>query len=223
MSLARGLDYYTGIIYEAITEASAPPSIAPNPPVPPMNSIASSSKSKKSTPTQSTEDGPDESTIGVGSIAAGGRYDNLVNMFAEASGAKRDPVPCVGVSVGVERVYSILEMKRRLNKEDKGGRGKETEVYVMNFGKEGLLLERMKFVRMLREAGIKVCPNFHFGCRSLADGADRVHVQGITKRSTSIRTSRRRSSPHRGYSRTERAGSWDGENQRTAWEGGCRG
>ena len=25
MSLARGLDYYTGIIYEAVTEASAPP------------------------------------------------------------------------------------------------------------------------------------------------------------------------------------------------------
>ena len=25
MSLARGLDYYTGIIYEAIVEASAPP------------------------------------------------------------------------------------------------------------------------------------------------------------------------------------------------------
>lgn len=25
MSLARGLDYYTGIIYEAVTEKSAPP------------------------------------------------------------------------------------------------------------------------------------------------------------------------------------------------------
>ena len=30
MSLARGLDYYTGIIYEAIVEASAPPGMKSN-------------------------------------------------------------------------------------------------------------------------------------------------------------------------------------------------
>lgn len=27
LSLARGLDYYTGIIYEAVTDKSAPPSM----------------------------------------------------------------------------------------------------------------------------------------------------------------------------------------------------
>ena len=32
---------------------------------------------------------------GVGSVAAGGRYDNLVNMFD-----KRANVPCVGLSIG---------------------------------------------------------------------------------------------------------------------------
>ncbi|ORY24056.1 hypothetical protein BCR39DRAFT_547825 [Naematelia encephala] len=158
MSLARGLDYYTGIIYEAITAASAPPSISPNPPVPPtataISSLSSSSsKSKKPSTKSKEEDGPDESTIGVGSIAGGGRYDNLVNMFAEAAGNKREQVPCVGVSIGVERVYSIMEMRRR-GREEKV-RGKETEVYVMNFGKEGLLKERMALAKLLRDNGVK--------------------------------------------------------------------
>ena len=39
----------------------------------------------------------------VGSIAAGGRYDNLIGMF----GAKQ--VPAVGVSLGIERVFTIME------------------------------------------------------------------------------------------------------------------
>ena len=154
MSLARGLDYYTGIIYEAITEASAPPSISPDPPVPPPSTSTRKPKEAKLKPPKAEEDGPDESTVGVGSIAAGGRYDNLVGMFSEASGGKRDTVPCVGVSVGVERVYSIMELRRR-GREEKA-RGKETEVYVMNFGKEGLLKERMALVKLLRDNGIKV-------------------------------------------------------------------
>jgi histidyl-tRNA synthetase len=152
MSLARGLDYYTGIIYEAITEASAPPGIQSNPSVPADSSSGGSSKLPK--PAKTTEDGIDESTVGVGSIAAGGRYDNLVGMFSEAAGGKKDIVPCVGVSVGVERVYSIMEMRRK-GREEKL-RGKETEVYVMNFGKEGLLKERMGLVKLLRDNGIKV-------------------------------------------------------------------
>jgi histidyl-tRNA synthetase len=59
LSLARGLDYYTGLIYEVVLNDS-------------------SSK--------------------VGSIAAGGRYDNLVGMFS-----RRD-IPCVGVSFGIDRI-----------------------------------------------------------------------------------------------------------------------
>jgi len=157
MSLARGLDYYTGIVFEAVTEASAPPSISPNPPVPSSvstSSVASKPRKPKPTATTASEEGPDESTIGVGSIAGGGRYDNLVGMFSEAAGGRRDLVPCVGVSIGVERVYSIMEMRRR-GREEKA-RGKETEVYVMNFGKEGLLKERMGLAKLLRDQGIKV-------------------------------------------------------------------
>jgi histidyl-tRNA synthetase len=45
----------------------------------------------------------------VGSIAAGGRYDNLIGMF----GSKQ--VPAVGVSLGIERVFVIKEqiMKKK--------------------------------------------------------------------------------------------------------------
>ena len=160
MSLARGLDYYTGIIYEAITSDSAPPSFAPVPAVPPTTSVSSSSApngTSKSTKKKAKagDDTVDEASVGVGSIAGGGRYDNLVGMFAQSAGmGKSDPVPCVGVSVGVERIYSIMESRRR-GREEKL-RGKETEVYVMNFGKEGLLKERMGLVKALRENGIKV-------------------------------------------------------------------
>ena len=157
MSLARGLDYYTGIIFEAITEASAPSSVSPDPPVPLSAASSSMSNSKPRKPKSSTnldEDFPSESTIGVGSIAGGGRYDNLVGMFSEAAGGKRDIVPCVGMSVGVERVYSILETKRRGR--DEKVRGKETEVYIMNFGREGLLKERMGLAKLLRDNGINV-------------------------------------------------------------------
>jgi len=45
----------------------------------------------------------------VGSIAGGGRYDDLVGMF-DSKGRK---VPCVGFSIGVERIFSIMEAKMK--------------------------------------------------------------------------------------------------------------
>lgn len=42
----------------------------------------------------------------VGSIAAGGRYDNLVGMFGS-------PIPAVGMSIGVERIFAIMEAKAK--------------------------------------------------------------------------------------------------------------
>ncbi|WWC96937.1 hypothetical protein V866_003812 [Kwoniella sp. B9012] len=159
MSLARGLDYYTGIIYEAIHESSAPPSKSTNPSVPPSSELSTKSGSSKPSKSKSdanaviNEDGIDESTIGVGSIAAGGRYDNLVGMFAESAGKKmNEQVPCVGVSVGVERVYSIMEMRRKQTQEKV--RGKETEVFVLGLG--GIELEkRMEIATLLWDNGIK--------------------------------------------------------------------
>ena len=180
MSLARGLDYYTGLIYEAVVEGSAPP--------PPVNTTTSTkdtassattsttkpkSKSKKTVPATSSGAAPsndaeedeeiDESQIGVGSIAAGGRYDELVGMFMGAasndSKKKEKGIPCVGVSVGVERVFSILMAKEK-EKAAQGkargiGRKSETEVYVMSVG-DGLVVERMQIAKELWAAGIKV-------------------------------------------------------------------
>lgn len=164
MSLARGLDYYTGIIYEAIVEASAPPGFQS------ANAFASSSsqpstsnttppasapkKKAKKAAADDEEEEIDESTVGVGSIAAGGRYDNLVGMFtaAAAGGGKKAPgLPCIGVSIGLDRVFAILWPKWV----ERGMRSKDTMAYVMAAG-DGLLTERVSLVQELREAGIKV-------------------------------------------------------------------
>ncbi|KAI8365969.1 histidyl-tRNA synthetase [Radiomyces spectabilis] len=136
LSLARGLDYYTGIIYEAVTEKSAPPKLAEG----------TKPKTKEGT------DELDESTVGVGSIAAGGRYDNLVGMFSgrNKKGEPNLKIPCVGVSIGVERVFSILMAKQKA--EDI--KSNETEVYVIAVG-DGLLKERMQIAKELWEADIK--------------------------------------------------------------------
>src|SRR6185369_13327547 len=69
----------------------------------------------------------DETTVGVGSIAAGGRYDNLVGMFANTSSGG---IPCVGVSIGVERVFSILLQRAQLT----SVKANEVEVYVISVG-----------------------------------------------------------------------------------------
>ena len=45
--------------------------------------------------------------MSVGSVAGGGRYDNLVGMFDP----KQSKVHCVGVSIGVERIFAVLEAK----------------------------------------------------------------------------------------------------------------
>lgn len=66
-SLARGLSYYTGIIFEAILL---------------------------------------DNEIGVGSIAAGGRYDNLIGMFCVDK-----QIPSVGGSIGIERLFAIMEAR----------------------------------------------------------------------------------------------------------------
>ncbi|KAK3812167.1 MAG: histidyl-tRNA synthetase [Benniella sp.] len=138
LSLARGLDYYTGLIYEAVLEGSAPPT------------LASGEKARPTTKKDSDE--LDESTVGVGSIAAGGRYDNLVGMFS-GTNKKGQPnlvIPCVGISIGVERVFSILMQKQKKDQI----KSNEAEVYVVGLGTASVL-ERMKICKELWDAGIK--------------------------------------------------------------------
>ncbi|KAG7129631.1 Histidine--tRNA ligase like protein [Verticillium longisporum] len=59
---------------------------------------------KKKSKSKNTEDASE--SVGVGSVAAGGRYDNLVGMF---SGKKQ--VPCVGISFGIERIFSLMKAR----------------------------------------------------------------------------------------------------------------
>ncbi|XP_021712952.1 histidine--tRNA ligase, cytoplasmic isoform X1 [Aedes aegypti] len=122
LSLARGLDYYTGVIYEAVLKAE---------PLPVENGKKGKDK---------------EEEVSVGSVAGGGRYDNLVGMF----NPKRKQVPCVGVSIGVERIFSILEAKNQQKKI----RTTEIEAYVASAHK-GLHLKRMEVLNKLWDAGIK--------------------------------------------------------------------
>src|SRR6476661_6017670 len=63
LTLARGLNYYTGIIFEAKAPAQ----------------------------------------VKIGSIGAGGRYDDLTGLFGVPN------IPGVGISFGVDRIYDVLE------------------------------------------------------------------------------------------------------------------
>jgi len=159
LSLARGLDYYTGIIYEAVVAASAPPGFSTLPAVLPTESTTPATPAapppapKKKAKKSAEDDEVDDSQVGVGSIAAGGRYDDLVGAFTTAASAegKRAPqMPCVGVSIGMDRIFALLWPQWSQSE-----RTKDTFVYVMAAG-DGLLLERMALVKELRDVGIKV-------------------------------------------------------------------
>ncbi|RDA83817.1 hypothetical protein CP532_5142 [Ophiocordyceps camponoti-leonardi (nom. inval.)] len=126
LSLARGLDYYTGLIYEVINQ---PPKSDGN---------EAQKKGKK-----------DDPATQVGSMAAGGRYDNLVGMYGKRT------IPCVGISFGVDRIFTILKARRE---KEKTAKAPSIDVYVMAFGGkefDGLLPERMDVARRLWSAGIR--------------------------------------------------------------------
>ncbi|XP_068970546.1 histidine--tRNA ligase, cytoplasmic isoform X1 [Bombus flavifrons] len=122
LSLARGLDYYTGVIFEAILTGD---------------------------------------DVGVGSVAGGGRYDNLVGMFD----SKHKSIPCVGLSLGVERIFNVLETK--LNKEGVKTRTTEVEVFVAT-AQKNLHEERMKLLSILWDAGVKAEQSYKRNVKLLA-------------------------------------------------------
>jgi len=119
MSLARGLDYYTGIIYEAVL-------------------LSSDIVDKKT-----------GEPVGVGSVSGGGRYDELVSSFSKNRKAQK--VPCVGLSIGIERIFATIEAQMAASK--KTMRTSQTQVYVAS-AQKGLLEERQKLLSMLWKAGI---------------------------------------------------------------------
>lgn len=101
-SLARGLDYYTGTIWEVAC-----------------------------------------TSIEIGTIAAGGRYDNLTEMFGgrDMSG--------VGISFGIERIYDVLEEMKGFPQDISSS----THVLIVNFDDEGFR-EGWKILVRLRQNGI---------------------------------------------------------------------
>lgn len=102
LSLARGLDYYTGVIYEAGEESGL-----------------------------------------VGSIAGGGRYDGLIGMF---SGRQ---VPAVGVSLGIERVFALIE--KMTEKDDV--KEADTQVYIASIAAD-YTVERYQLASKFWKAGV---------------------------------------------------------------------
>lgn len=84
----------------------------------------------------------------VGSVAGGGRYDNLVGMFDQ----KKKNVPCVGVSLGVERIFSVIE--NRMANQKLKTRTTEVQTYVAT-AQKNLHEERMHIISDLWEANIK--------------------------------------------------------------------
>ena len=119
LSLARGLDYYTGIIFEAVLLDSPR----------------------------------------VGAIAAGGRYDALVGLLSPSDGdrcatavmaaEKREQVPCVGLSIGVDRILAA-------NPDPSAGACQQrhpSHCYVASIG-SGLLEERFRLLVSLWDAGL---------------------------------------------------------------------
>jgi histidyl-tRNA synthetase len=106
LSLARGLSYYTGVIFEAVLT---------------------------------------DSKVHVGSVGGGGRYDKLVGRFK-----KKGDIPCVGFSVGVERLFTVMQELRKT--QNAVTRSNTTALVCSADG--GALVERMGLCAQLWEAGI---------------------------------------------------------------------
>ncbi|BFG01874.1 histidine--tRNA ligase cytoplasmic [Drosophila madeirensis] len=141
LSLARGLDYYTGVIYEGVLKAEP---------------------GSRSSPAKSAQqNGEPAEQATVGSVAGGGRYDNLVGMFDPRGKA----VPCVGVSIGVERIFSVLEARFAASKVKL--RTNDVEAYVASAHK-GLHEQRLRVLNQLWDAGIKAEHSYKLNPKLLA-------------------------------------------------------
>jgi histidyl-tRNA synthetase len=101
-SLARGLDYYTGPIFEAI----------------------------------------DTSGKNIGSLAGGGRYDNLI----EVLGGR--PTPATGISFGIERIIEVMKEEKMFDFPRT-----KIKVFVANVNEE-VKEETVKIAKNLRKKGI---------------------------------------------------------------------
>jgi len=126
-SLARGLDYYTGPVYEVYAE------------------------------------GFEE----YGSIAGGGRYDGLIELF----GSK--PTPATGVSLGIERIVPLLEKKGAFEDLDLG-----PSVYVAS-ASDAVRAKAIEVAQMLRRSGLST--DLDLMGRSLTRQLDYANRKGFKR------------------------------------------
>ncbi len=101
MSLARGLDYYTGPIFETVVKEPR-----------------------------------------IGSITGGGRYDNLIGIFAGRQ------IPATGTSLGVERIITVMDELNMFP----SSIGQKTQALVAHF--RDTVEEAFKIASMLRKEAI---------------------------------------------------------------------
>jgi len=126
-SLAPNFEYYTGTFYEVV-----------------MNRVS---------PSEVTSKQPKN----VISIAAGGRYDNLVGKFIEIRRKNtKHGVPCVGVSFGIDRICTILEKKNKSTQTRPNLCVSPTDVYIASIRESDteMVKKRMKLCSLLWNAGI---------------------------------------------------------------------
>ena len=104
LTIARGLDYYTGTVYETVML-----------------------------------DHPE-----VGSICSGGRYDNLAEYYTDKQ------LPGVGISIGLTRLFSVLEAQGYLNEELLTA---PADVLILPMTED--LSTAISFATTLRDAGVR--------------------------------------------------------------------
>ena len=128
LGLARGLDYYTGIVYET------------------------------------TLDGWEK----FGSVASGGRYDNLTRLFTD------QPLPGVGASIGLDRLLALLD-------EAGWSKGPSTTVPVLLPNFPGATPPRCRLASRLRAAGIgaEVYPDAIQAGKQLQYGSTKGHKLAV--------------------------------------------
>ncbi len=80
----------------------------------------------------------------IGSISGGGRYDDLIGIF------RKDSLPTTGVSLGIERIITIMDEKN-MYPANVGGTVVQVLVTIFN---EDTLPEATRFAARLRRAGI---------------------------------------------------------------------
>jgi histidyl-tRNA synthetase len=108
-TLARGLDYYTGPVFETIF----------------------------------TDDN-------IGSISGGGRYDGLIGKFGKKN------IPAVGVSLGLERLITIMEERGMLSEDS------AVDLWVTVFDAE-LQKETLEIAQEFRKAGVRTMVSMRSG------------------------------------------------------------